>query len=135
MDLLFRLSFSRNMSYQFYQFIHILGAFVLVLGYGSLLARAVLAPENKSFRVWGSIISGIGLLVILVAGFGMQAKLGIGWPLWLNIKIVIWLLLGAVLSLINKKGEWNKALWLAVIVLAGLSAWLGVFGKTIAALR
>ncbi|MGE9291813.1 MAG: hypothetical protein ACQKBT_12515 [Puniceicoccales bacterium] len=116
------------MSINFYLFLHLLGAFILILGYGALLARAVLAPDHKPLRVWGSIISGLGLLMILVGGFGMQAKMGLGWPTWLIIKIVIWLLLGAALSLINKKPALNKLLWAAVIVLAGLAAWLGVFG-------
>ena len=49
-----------------------------------------------------SIGHGIGLLLILLGGFGMQAKMkdvyqavyGSGFPTWLIIKIVIWLALG-----------------------------------------
>jgi len=123
------------MSAQFYLFFHLLGGFLLVLGYGALLARAVLAADNKPMRVWGSVISGIGLILLLVAGFGMQAKLGVGWPTWLILKIVIWILLGGVLALINRRADWNRMLWIAVILLAGLSAWLGVFGKLTPALQ
>ena len=123
------------MSINFYLFIHLFGAFLLILGYGALLARAVLAPDNKPVRVFGAILSGIGLLMILVGGFGMQAKLSLGWPIWLILKIVIWVLLGGALSMINKKPAWNKALWVAVIVLAGLAAWLGVFGNVTPALQ
>jgi len=117
------------MSYNFYNFIHLFGVILLLLGYGALLARAVLAPDNKSVRFWGAIIGGIGLLFLLVAGFGMQAKGGFGWPLWILLKIVIWVLLGGALSFINKKPSWNKALWVAVIALSGMAVWLGIFGK------
>lgn len=123
------------MSYNFYLFLHLFAALLVVLGYGALLARAILAPENKPMRVKGAILSGIGLLLLLVAGFGMQAKLGIGWPVWFIAKIVLWVLLGAALSLINKKPAWNCGLWVAIIAIVGLAAWLGVFGKTIPALQ
>jgi len=123
------------MTYNFYLFFHLLGGFLLLIGYGALLARAILAADNKPVRVWGSIISGVGLLLLLVAGFGMQAKLGVGWPTWLILKIVIWILLGGALAFINRRPDWNVILWIAVIVLAGLSAWLGVFGKGIPALQ
>ena len=123
------------MSYSFYNFLHLFGMILLLPGYGALLARAVLAPENRSLRLWGAVLGGIGLLLLLVAGFGMQAKGDWGWPLWILLKIAIWGLLGAALSSINRKPEWNGILWIAVIALAGLSAWLGVFGKTTPALN
>ncbi|MEM0967417.1 MAG: hypothetical protein AAGJ81_14820 [Verrucomicrobiota bacterium] len=123
------------MSYNFYTFFHLLGLILLSLGLGALLARAVLAPENKSFRIGGAIVAGFGMIFLLVAGFGMQAKGGYGWPLWLNLKVVIWLLLGAVFTTIKRKPEWNVMLWVSVIVLTGLAAWLGVFGKLTPALQ
>ena len=124
-----------DMSYNFYLFIHVLGALLLLLGYGALLVRAVLAADNKPFRIWGSVISGIGLLFLLVAGFGLQARLGIGWPTWFILKMVTWLLLGGALAFINRRPDWNKILWVAVIVLAGFAAWLGIFGKVTPALQ
>tara|TARA_R100000027_G_scaffold27499_1_gene19908 strand:- start:6548 stop:6871 length:324 start_codon:yes stop_codon:yes gene_type:complete len=107
----------------------------MVMGYGALLARAVLAPDNKPMRIMGAVVSGTGLFLIILGGFGMKARLHYDWPMWLNIKIVIWLLLGAALSMVNKKPEWNKVLWIAIIVLAGFAAWLGVFGNTVQALQ
>lgn len=123
------------MSYQFYNFLHLLGVILLLVGYGALLARVVLQPENKSVRVLGAVLGGIGLTLLLVSGFGMQAKGSWGWPLWLILKIVVWFLLGVFLSFINRMPEWNKALWAGVIVLAAVSAWLAIFGKSLEALN
>ncbi len=115
------------MSYQFYNFLHLVGMTGLLTGYGALLARAVLAPENKPIRVWGAILSGLGLVLLLVAGFGMQAKGGWGWPLWLLLKIVIWIVLGFLLSVINKRPEYNKGLWALVLALVVVVLWLGQY--------
>ncbi len=123
------------MSYPFYNFLHLFGVILLLLGYGALLVRVVLQPENRSIRILGGVIAGVGLLLLLVSGFGMQAKGAWGWPLWLILKIVVWLLLGLFLSFINRMPDWNKALWVGVVVLAGLSAWLAIFGKTTEALN
>ena len=117
------------MSYNFYLFLHLLGLILLLLGYGGLLARAVLDPANRSIRLLGAVVGGVGLLFLLVSGFGMQAKGDWGWPIWILLKIGVWLLLGAALAFINRKPAWNRWLWIAVALLAGLSAWLGVYGK------
>ena len=116
-----------RVSYQFYNFLHLVGMAGLLAGYGALLARAVLAPENKPIRVWGAVLSGLGLVLLLVAGFGMQAKGGWGWPLWLLLKIVIWIVLGFLLSVINKRPEYNKGLWALVLALVVVVLWLGQY--------
>lgn len=118
-----------------YLFMHLLGAFLLVLGYGALLARAVLNPAHRPMRIVGSAISGIGLFLIVLGGFGMKAKMHYEWPTWLIIKIAVWLLLGIALAAINRNPAWNKVMWGVVIVLAGFAAWLGVIGKNIPALQ
>ncbi|MFP4351672.1 MAG: hypothetical protein ACLFRP_03340 [Puniceicoccaceae bacterium] len=123
------------MSYSFYNFLHLLGLILVLPGYGALLARAVLAPENRPLRIWGAVLGGVGLLLLLVAGFGMQAKGDWGWPLWILLKIGTWGLLGASLTLIDKKPGLNWFAWIAVIGISALSAWLGIFGKTTPALN
>jgi hypothetical protein len=66
------------MSYEVYRILHIAGLSMLALGLGGIL----LAPggaEGKASRL-GVFLHGLGLLVMLVAGFGMMAKLAIAWP-------------------------------------------------------
>ena len=103
----------------FYQVLHIVGISMVFLGYGALLARSMAAPENVSVRKLGSITSGIGLTLILVAGFGLVAKLGYNYTeTWILVKFVIWLLLGGLIVLINRKPQLAMLLWCLLIALS-----------------
>ena len=79
---------------------------------------------------------GIALVLLLVAGFGMQAKGGIdGFPLWMIAKIVIWIAFGAAIVLAKRKVIEGKVAWISMIALGSLAAYLGLFGRTIAFLN
>ena len=107
----------------FYQVLHIVGISMVFLGYGALLSRSMIAPENVSVRKLGSITSGIGLLLILVAGFGLVAKLGYNYTeTWILVKFVIWLLLGGLIVLINRKPQLAMLLWCLLIALSATAA-------------
>ena len=107
----------------FYQVLHIVGISMVFLGYGALLARSMAAPENVLVRKLGSITSGIGLLLILVAGFGLISKLGHSFTeTWIQVKFVIWLLLGGLIVLINRKPQFTMLLWYLLIVLSGTAS-------------
>ena len=103
----------------FYQVLHIVGISMVFLGYGALLARSMAAPENVSIRKLGSITSGVGLLLILVAGFGLIPKLGHSYTeTWILVKLIIWLLLGGLIVLINRKPQLAMLLWCLLIALS-----------------
>ena len=107
------------MDTSFYQVLHIVGISMVFLGYGALLARSMAAPENVSIRKLGSITSGIGLLLILVAGFGLIPKLGHSYTeTWILVKLIIWLLLGGLIVLINRKPHLAMLLWCLLIALS-----------------
>ena len=107
----------------FYQVLHIIGISMVFLGYGALLARSMAAPDNVSVRKLGSITSGIGLLLILVAGFGLVAKLGYNYTeTWILVKFVIWLILGGLIVLINRKPQLAMLLWCLLIALSATAA-------------
>ncbi len=78
------------MSPTFYHILHLVSLFVLA-GYTFYAFAA--APETRK-RVM--MITGIASLLALVGGFGLQAKLAIGWPGWLVVKLVCWLGLSAL---------------------------------------
>jgi hypothetical protein len=102
----------------FYQVLHIVGISMVFLGYGALLARSMAAPDNVSVRKLGSITSGIGLTLILVAGFGLISKLGHSFTdIWILVKFVIWLILGGLIVLINRKPQLAMLLWCLLIAL------------------
>ena len=107
----------------FYQVLHIVGISMVFLGYGALLARSMLVPENVSVRKLGSITSGIGLLVIFVAGFGLISKLGHSFTdTWVMVKFVIWLVLGGLIVIINRKPQLAMLVWCLLIALAATAA-------------
>ena len=107
------------MNPSFYQVLHIVGISMVFLGYGALLARSMAAPENVSIRKLGSITSGIGLLLILVAGFGLIPKLGHSYTeTWILVKLIIWLILGGLIVLINRKPQLAMLLWCLLIALS-----------------
>ncbi len=106
-----------------YQVLHIVGIAMTFLGYGALLARSMAAPENVSVRKLGSITSGIGLLLILIAGFGLISKLGYSFSSpWLIVKMLIWLALGGLIVLINRKPQLAVMLWWLLIALGAIAA-------------
>ncbi len=71
------------MTIQFYQTLHVLS--VLVLTAYTFFAFAGPAPETKK-RVM--IITGSAALLMIVSGFGMLGKMGVGFPWWAIVKLV-----------------------------------------------
>jgi hypothetical protein len=115
------------MSINFYQVLHLVGILMLFLGYGALLGRSMAAPDNVRVRKLGSITSGIGLLLILIAGFGLISKIGYSFTApWLIVKMLVWLALGYLIVLINRKPQWVLLLWWLLIAL-GATATIMVY--------
>ena len=105
-----------------YHVIHIAGLITLFIGFGALLGA-----NYKSAMKW----HGIGLVIMLVAGFGMLAKLGImkSMPSWVWIKMGIWLALGALPVLAKRKVLPVGVVVLIAAILAVCAASLGYPGS------
>jgi hypothetical protein len=58
------------MDYNFYKIAHLIGISLLAIGVGGMLAGG---EKRKTFVM----VQGIGLLVMLVTGFGLLAKLAV----------------------------------------------------------
>jgi len=114
------------MNYETYRFIHFAGIFILLFAFGSLFA------SDKSTK-GAAIGHGIGLLLILLGGFGMQAKMkdlyqavyGSGFPMAMIIKLVIWLVFGGCMVLAKRRIVNGVAAWVIILALAFASMWLG----------
>ncbi len=81
------------MSYQVYKIIHIVS---IVLFFATYAMAAVKAKSNQSFKL-EKILTGVFLLLIVTGGMGLGARLGVmkgSWPLWINIKMAIWIFIG-----------------------------------------
>lgn len=78
------------MSPTVYYILHVVSLLVLT-GYTFYAFGA--PPETKKKVM---MITGIASLVAVIAGFGLAAKLGYGFPGWLIVKLVCWLGLSAL---------------------------------------
>lgn len=92
-------------------------------GYGALIARSLSSTEHAGVKKLGSITSGVGLLLIFVAGFGLISKMGYSFATpWILVKLVIWLILGGLIAMINRKPQLAGTFWWVLIGLGGLAA-------------
>ncbi len=103
------------MPVELYEILHVLGILLLFTSYGALIARAYLGSDDVRLRKLGGVTSGVGLFLVLLGGFGLQAKYHIGFPAWLWVKIVIWIVLGAMLVWINRKPQLALPLFWATL--------------------
>jgi hypothetical protein len=112
------------MDYTVYKLIHYVGIFTLMFSLGSLFTK-----YNKA-AVMGH---GIALFLILLGGFGMQAKMKAayvaqfdsGFPNWMIAKFAIWLIFGAAIVLAKRDILKGATAWLVMIGLAFAAAYLG----------
>lgn len=114
------------MSYLTYKILHLVAILFLFTALGSL---AVLgrSGDARGRRIAG-IVHGVSIAVILVAGFGLLARLGHfgDIPGWAYAKIGLWLLLAVAAWPLRRRPELGAALWPALPVVGGLAAWLAV---------
>ncbi|HZX60505.1 MAG TPA: hypothetical protein VFF51_02025, partial [Candidatus Methylomirabilis sp.] len=83
--------------YLVYKNIHLVGVFMILMALGGLLLHSITGgTQEHSWRRPVAITHGVGLLLVLLGGFGMLARIGIywSWPGWVTGKIIIWLLFG-----------------------------------------
>ena len=110
------------MTIQFYTWLHLAGIGLVLLATGGL------AQGRDAGRKLLTIAHGVGLLLILVGGFGLLARYAIHWPWpsWVFVKIVIWLAFGASLGLLKRLPHLQTPIWWAAWVLFLIAAYLGV---------
>ena len=107
------------MDYTTYKIIHLIGIAALALGFGGMMAGG---GHRKLF----SILQGVALLVMLVSGFGLLAKLHLGFPHFAMVKLLIWVLIG-VMPMILRRLRLPLAAGIGILLtLVGIMAWLGV---------
>ena len=108
------------MSLPFYHILHIVGLICVFAGFG-----AMLSTESRRKAMMSH---GIGLLISIISGFGMLAKMGImkSMPTWVWIKIGLWLVLG-FLPVLARRGVSPRVVLLIAIVIGSTMGYLGYF--------
>jgi hypothetical protein len=107
------------MDYTVYKLIHLIGIAAVALGTGGMLASG---SNRKTFAIW----QGVGLLVMLVSGFGLLAKLHLGFPHFAIVKTILWVLLAVMPVILRKLKAPLSAAIVVSLTLVGILAWLGV---------
>jgi hypothetical protein len=115
-----------------YRLIHIFGILLVFLALGGLALHAANGGTKTTNRARALVAAthGIGIFIILLGGFGMLARLGIGhtgFPGWVWAKFGIWALLGVVFMLPYRYPAFARPLWLLVPLLGITAAYLALF--------
>lgn len=108
-------------AYEIYKFIHIASIFAFLMGATVLLMSRT---QGKFWKIW----TGVASFFILFGGMGMQARLQVGWPAWIQAKIVLWLLITMLGHIVAKRfpQQGNKA-FAGTFLIAVLAAWIALF--------
>ena len=101
------------MSLLFYKVLHILGLALLFTGLGALVSTAGKGDSRR--------------LLLSLHGIGMLAKLGGGFPGWVDAKLLIWLFLGAALALVKRMPQLATVWWLLFPLLGTLAGYLALY--------
>lgn len=115
------------MPYEFYKYLHFLGLFTLFFAFGGVLISAFSGHTlSSSARRMSMILHGVGLLLILVSGFGLAARLGLvrGLPGWIHAKLAVWILLAASIALAKRKGHLGWPIALFLLGLGSVAAYI-----------
>ncbi len=112
----------------FYKIFHILGFFLIfsALG-GTTIASLLGSSDDKRARRLTGISHGVGLLLLLISGFGMLARLGLGFDGWVFGKMGIWLLLGTSGFLIRMRPGWASLFWIVLPLLGMVAGYLALY--------
>lgn len=112
------------MPHSFYNLLHIAGLVMLSLSLGGMLLHRQLGQGDRPKLL--SILHGVGLFLILLAGFGMLARLGIHWPWpgWVFLKVALLVVLGAFPAL-ARRFDAGLGWWVAMGLIV-LAAWAGI---------
>jgi len=108
------------MPYEFYKVAHIA---LLLIFVSSFAATFLGGHYNKKL----SMLAMVSSLLMLVAGFGLLARLQIWtWPMWVMIKTGVWLILSASAPILAKRVQSNRgaifAFWMALALIAVVAA-------------
>ena len=103
------------MSVEFYRVLHFTALFFVFASLGILLMQG----QNK--KLW-QLISGLAGFVAVVAGFGLLARRGEGFPMWAAAKLFLLLAMTGVSHVAAKRMQQKGLLVFWAVMLMGAGA-------------
>jgi uncharacterized membrane protein SirB2 len=113
------------MSPTFYYVVHVLAAFALIGWTFSACAAPEPARRGKTL-----MLTGIASLAMVVAGFGLMAKLGYSFHGWLIAKILCWIVLAALAGIAFRRPGSARVLSLVALAVTGVALYC-VYAKPV----
>ncbi|MAE29087.1 MAG: hypothetical protein QF724_10670 [Planctomycetota bacterium] len=110
------------MSISLYLFLHVSAAILMV----AITFSACAAPAEENKRCH-QMFGGLASLITLVAGFGLLAKTGQGFPVWIIIKLVCWFGIAALSGLAHRNPAGTRKYGLIATALVLLAIYCVVF--------
>jgi hypothetical protein len=120
-------------SYEVYKVLHLLGVVCVFAALGGVAVHAANGGQRQgnTLRRVVSALHGLGLLVILIAGFGLLARLELvagGLPMWVYGKLALWLVAGALLVIpYRRPAAARGTLMFGLPLLGAIAAWLAIY--------
>ncbi len=111
-------------SYETYKLLHLF----FILTFFSSIGFAANSCQFMT-KTFAKIVMGLVSFLLFVAGMGLIARLGFkhgaGFPLWIYLKMVLWLLLNIFLLMIYKLKSVKQKTFMAVLIL--LTGWSAIW--------
>lgn len=113
-----------------YKLLHLIGLSLLLPALGALALHA--ANQGDRSHPWYKVMlasHGTGMLLLLIAGFGLLARIGIHWPWpgWVWVKLAVFAVLGGLVGVVRKRPALAKTVWWATVGLSVLAASMALY--------
>jgi hypothetical protein len=120
-------------SHAFYNVVHIVGIVLAMSALGATAVHALNGGTRQTNRARALVAArhGAGVLLILVGGFGMLARLGFrhgaNFPGWLWVKLAVWVTVAALVVVPYRRPALAKPVYLALPILGGVAAYMAIY--------
>lgn len=118
------------MPYEVYKSIHLLGVMLLFSSLGALAIQGMLRehPAAKAVKKLLIATHGVAMVLLLVAGYGLLARLNMSVSApWVIGKVLLWVALGAA-TILPKRMPTRGGIWFFAFIGLGLiSAGLAIY--------
>lgn len=116
------------MAYPILKLLHLCGILLAFAGAGGVIAASAGFVEGEApWRKAAIVTHGIGLLLLVVAGFSTLSAGQIPLRGWVMVKVLIWLAVGALPYMVPRKKNSGALPWIATLAFGLTAVFLVIF--------